>query len=116
MAVISNYVFTNLISMYGYTPNLFIDDYNTLYATFANNYQGSNFLTLYSSPDNGVTWVEDSVPVSETYTFDSAKIIVSNVIYYLFSNVKENIVTKKSIVLIKKYTNIGIYKNNYVGD
>ena len=106
MAVISNYVFTNLISMYGYTPNLFIDDYNTLYATFANNYQGSNFLTLYSSPDNGVTWVEDSVPVSETYTFDSPKIIVSNDIYYLFSNVKENIVTKKSIVLIKKYTNI----------
>ena len=106
MATISNYIFTNLITINGTTPNLFVDEYNTLYATFANNYNDENFITLYSSPDNGVTWTEEDVPVSEKYTFDNPKVIFSNDIYYIFANAKPSHSTTSRIVLVRKFTNI----------
>ena len=47
MANISQYVFSNLITVQGQNPDIYIDDYGTLYSAFAYQSDDIGWIDLY---------------------------------------------------------------------
>ena len=109
MANISQYVFSNLITVQGQNPDIYIDDYGTLYSAFAYQSDDIGWIDLYYSTDAGVTWERDNeLPTNEKLQLNNPKVVVSNDIYYILATGTPIDVStgKKAIYIIRKYTNL----------
>ena len=109
MANISQYVFSNLITVQGQNPDIYIDDYGTLYSAFAYQSDDIGWIDLYYSTYAGVTWERDNeLPTNEKLQLNNPKVVVSNDIYYILATGTPIDVStgKKAIYIIRKYTNL----------